>query len=244
MFEWSRTYFQNEDHALRETKATMAALSSYGDFNALTCYPSQTTLRRITGYSVETIRRHIRKNIDAGWVRKVREGNSYKTTNKYEFTFPTPLAHEGSYNLSTPLASEGSYRLPSPVRPTPLADEGSTPLAGDRLTTNTTNQRTTQQSGSNEVQIPDPFGGSGIAVIAPINDPSNQDTPLADEGSSPVTDEGGQDVITSFKRRIAQEGRFDPFRQVHLWSPGEPMPVRDPFGPYYVNAETGEEINA
>ena len=83
VFEWSKAYFRNEDRGLHETKATMAALMTYADFDDLTCYPSQQTLARITGTHVATVRRHIRKNVDAGWLKTLERGSSYKRSSKY-----------------------------------------------------------------------------------------------------------------------------------------------------------------
>src|SRR5262245_38495838 len=89
-FEWSKRYFRNEDRSLSETKATMAALMTYADFHTLTCFPSQKTLAGITGLSIDSVRRHINKNIDAGWLQKLKQGNSYKSATEYLLTVPTP----------------------------------------------------------------------------------------------------------------------------------------------------------
>ena len=159
MFDWNKAYFQSEDTSLRATYATMAVLASYADFRDRTCYPSQRTLARLTGLSTETIRRHIKQNIEARWLKKIRDGNSYTTTNKYLFVIPTPLTHEGSAEdlmATTPLADEGT---PHPRGVTPLTDEGSTPLTSVGLTNQVTTKGTTQQSGSNT----EPFGSVGVS---------------------------------------------------------------------------------
>lgn len=178
-FEWSRLYFRNPDTSLRQTRSTMAALQTYADFNDLTCYPSQRTLADITGSSVETVRRHIKRNVDAGWLVVVERGNSYKRSSRYRLSVP-----EG-YQL--PSGTRGVTELPSQMRSTPLTDEGSTPLMDDRLTTHTSTQGTTHKGSS----IEDPFTGSPI-LTAPIA--TNQiSTPLTDEGSWTVSHEGSHE---------------------------------------------------
>ncbi|WP_083888985.1 helix-turn-helix domain-containing protein [Gordonia sp. KTR9] len=177
-FEWSRLYFRNPDTSLRQTRSTMAALQTYADFKDLTCYPSQSTLAEITGSSVETVRRHIKKNVDAGWLVVVERGNSYKRSSLYRLSVPA------RYQL--PSETRGVTEPPSQMRSTPLTDEGSTPLADDRLTTHAPTQRTTHKGCS----IEDPFGGPPVS-IPPIA--TNQiSTPLENEGGWPVIREEGR----------------------------------------------------
>jgi hypothetical protein len=183
MFDWHKAYFQGYNPDLVETRATMATLAAYANFDNLTCFPSQRTLARLLDCSTETIRRHIKKNIEAGWLRKIRNGNSYSLTNMYEFTIPTPLAHEGSVTPSLddqlPTPMRGVSNSPRTNRPTPLAHEGRTPLTSVGLTT----KRTTKSSSSKGV-LEDPWSLPGLPSTS-----TNKETPLAHEGSSHPTED-------------------------------------------------------
>lgn len=128
MFDWHAAYFKSEAASLAHTRGTMATLAAYANFDTMTCYPSQTTLAKLTGQSVETVRRHIKLNAAAGWLELVSRGTSHKKASVYRFLIP----ESADETPSTPLVGEGG--LPS----TPLVGEGSTPLVGDRPTTNTT----------------------------------------------------------------------------------------------------------
>lgn len=187
MFDWTKAYFQTESPGLADTRATMATLASYANFTDRTCYPSQRTLARLLGCSTETIRRHVRKNIDAGWIAKIRDGKSNSVTNKYEFVVPTPLTHEGSAHHKLPTSTRGVEDSPRPRGVAPLTHEGSTPLTSVGLTTKRTTQGTTQVPCST-----DPVGGSGdIFSSQPDRRSTTEDTPLTHEGSTPHMGKGG-----------------------------------------------------
>ncbi|CPU26703.1 Uncharacterised protein [Mycobacteroides abscessus] len=166
-FGWARLYFRNEDRELRETKATMAALYSYVDFDTLVCWPSQRTLASVTGLDVRTVRRHISKNIAKGWLTVVEPGVSKTQPNRYQLRTPTPsvelepraLVPSVEPELRTSLTATedmGDRQLRSPV---------------SSITNQRTNQGTTHSSliregteGADALSPSDlssaPFGGS------------------------------------------------------------------------------------
>lgn len=125
MFDWHSDYFKTECAELAHTRGTMATLAAFANFDTMQCFPSQSTLARLTGQSVETVRRHIKLNIAAGWLKQVSRGTSHRQASVYEFLIPEATAQVSS----TPLTHEGSSEA------TPLTHEGSTPLTGDRPTT-------------------------------------------------------------------------------------------------------------
>ena len=136
-FDWSKAYFQNEDRSLHKTRSVMAALMTYADFNDLTCYPSQQRLANVTGLSVDSVQRHLRINVEAGWLRVLRKGNSRTTSSKYELVIPDNYPqHCGELMVGLPAA------LPS----TPRKAAASTPRSTAALTTHRTNQRTTYRA--------------------------------------------------------------------------------------------------
>ncbi|AQT81373.1 hypothetical protein B1R94_22150 [Mycolicibacterium litorale] len=110
IFEWSRAYFRNGDRALNETRGTMAALMTYANGD-LVCFPSQRRLAEDTGVHHDTVGRHLKKNIEAGWLVVVERGNSFKNTT--------------TYRLSTPRTGAGE--LPALVQSTPRTAAGVLP---------------------------------------------------------------------------------------------------------------------
>lgn len=222
-FEWAKAYFRSEDRSLHETKATMAALMTYADFHDLTCYPSQRTLARITGTHVDTVRRHLKKNIEAGWLQKIREGSSYKSTNKYQLTVPTPCVGAGSQE--SPHRDAGT---------TPRTGAGSTPYVDapltDQETTQGTNQvpcsGTTQESGSTT----EPLSGSGDISFGEHErvqrSSTNQETPRTGAGSAPRTD--AEPALAS-SRPVTRERKPLPWELPPTWPGLEPRPRADAF---------------
>lgn len=162
----------------------MAALMTYADFEALTCYPSQKTLAEDTGTSVDTVSRHIRKNVEAGWLRKIKQGNSYKRATEYQLC--TPRRDAGSSSTPTDQLSAGMQGVPpAAVQSTPRTDAGSTPRRDAVLTTHTTTHGTTHIGGSLENHF-DPWEGSSGVDPSPIA--TNEiPTPRTAAGSSPGT---------------------------------------------------------
>lgn len=155
-FGWARLYFRNEDRELRETKATMAALYSYVDFDTLVCWPSQRTLASVTGLDVRTVRRHISKNVAKGWLTVVEPGVSKTQPNRYQLRTPTPSV-------------ELEPRAPVPsVEPELRTSLTATEDMGDRqlrspvssITNQRTNQGTTHSSLSRE-------GTEGADALSP-----------------------------------------------------------------------------
>lgn len=203
VFEWSKAYFRNGDPALRETRSTMAALMTYADFNKMTCYPSQATLAHVTGSSVETIRRHIRKNVEAGWIRKLAQGSSVGKSTEYLLT--TPLTDEGSHPR-TPLTGEGTHTrgdlagegtLPSRTRGDSPHGRGDTPLTDDRPSTHGSTQRsmqgTIQASEAEKIQAstPSPFEARSGSMNQPTENERSSSSvqPPTESEASPRTDE-------------------------------------------------------
>lgn len=217
-FEWATIYFRNGDKKLRETKSTMSALFSYADFDDLTCYPSQSKLSEVAGSSVETVRRHLKKNVQSGWLVVIEQGSSYKSSTRYKLS--TPTNHEGSQcNSPQPRGEFGE--LPLRTRSTPLNHEGSTPLVDDRLTTHITTHEPLTKSGSNEELIPGP-GGPGVGHLSTAAT-TQVPTPLNHEGSY------------SPQRRGESDG--DPFGETPLPPPALPDWKSDPFAGRF--SETG-----
>lgn len=255
MFDWTKAYFQSENPDLVETRATMATLASYANFTDMTCFPSQRTLARLLDCSTETIRRHIKKNIEAGWIEKIRDGKSYSVTNKYRFTIPTPHTREGSVGTrpdKLPSHTRGVTRspqseLPTPTRGvshsphtrgvTPLIHEGRTPLTSVGLTIKTNYSENHSESGSRG-EPSDPFKGSG-AITSPA-DPTTEDTPLTHEGSSAHTSEGSLSTGRSDKPHSPWNRQS---ARAIRWPKDKPLPPGfDPFATY-VDEETGEPFD-
>lgn len=187
MFDWHTAYFKNEDPSLRPTYATMAVLAAYADFRDRTCYPSQRTLARKLGYrNPDSIRRHIKANIEAGWLRKIREGSSYTTTTKYEFLIPnSPISvGEPCQDVANSPISVGDPHQDGGHSPIQM---GVTPPPEWGLTTKGTTQGTTQQGGSKGEPV-DPKGSSG--GIGEVNQTTTQETPPFKWGSSSLAEEG------------------------------------------------------
>ncbi|CPR91612.1 helix-turn-helix domain-containing protein [Mycobacteroides abscessus] len=188
-FRWAKLYFQNEDRDLTATKSTMAALFTYADFHELTCYPSQATLARVTALDVQTVRRHLRKNVEKGWLGVIERGNSYKKATRYRLSVPEPLS----------TATAVTNQLVSATTPTGIKGDRSTPIKDDALTTNrTTNEppiggsvgdRTGigSDTSSGSDKTPDPFGGPGID--SPSNATTQTSTPINSDRSTGYIDD-------------------------------------------------------
>lgn len=93
ILDWQRAYFRDQaDPRLRKTWPTMAVLMTYADRD-LECYPSQATIARIAGIKkADTVREHLRLNLEAGWIVKLRTGGPGDGTNRYRFVIPSPLS--------------------------------------------------------------------------------------------------------------------------------------------------------
>ncbi|WP_076198958.1 helix-turn-helix domain-containing protein [Mycobacterium sp. GA-1841] len=234
VFEWSKLYFRSADRNLHETKATMAALMTYADFDDLTCYPSQRTLAKDTGASVDTVSRHIRKNVEAGWLRKIKQGNSYKRATEYQLC--TPRRDAGSPSTPTDQLPAGTQGVPpAAVHPTPCTDAGSTTRRDAVLTTHTTTHEPPIQGGSLENHF-DPWEGSSGVDPSPIA--TNEiPTPRRDAGSSPVTDGGSSDPWGP-----PPTSEYVEPKDVRVpWPRNKPLPS-DPWTTY-VDDETGEILS-
>jgi hypothetical protein len=191
MFEWSRAYFQNRDRSLHETRATMAALMTYGHFNKMTCFPSQARLAADTGLSVETIRRHLKKNMDAGWLVRLRIGSSGKHNSLYRLVVPTNYSpHRRGESEWTPLTDE--VNSPRGRGVTPLRDEGLTtkepltnyPLETPLIYEGSPETASTAAGGSpspSDVtrQFPTPLTDEGSWLGDPFSSSSDDDRALA-----------------------------------------------------------------
>lgn len=218
VFEWSKAYFRSGDHA--ETTPTMAALMTYADFSDLTCYPSQQTLARATGLSVDTVRRHIRTNVKAGWLAIVEPGSSYKSATKYRLTTPSTGA-----GRSVPAPRTDAARPLAPMQSTPSTDARSTPSTGAALTTHVTSHGSTHGSIHGSTQdledpLEGPLGGGPEGDNLPPIATNHVPTPSTDARSW-----GGTDAHTT------------------RWPRDKPFPTEradlDPFTTY-VDAQTGE----
>jgi hypothetical protein len=248
VFEWSKAYFRNEDRSLHETRATMAALMTYADFDALTCFPSQKTLARITGTHVDTIRRHVAKNVKAGWLVKLEAGNVNGRSTKYLLTVPAPCTGAGT--------------LPAEVQPASLHGCGDPPCMDAPLTIHRSTQGSIHGTTRGAVDDGDDPGvpsqdGTPGAMNHPIAE-TNHEPPRTDAGTpggtatgrslanDPSAPEGDGDLVAQFKRQMAQgHSWFDPDTPVILWQSGTPLPghAEDPFGPVYLDDVTGERLN-
>jgi hypothetical protein len=166
-FEWSKAYFQNEDRSLHKTRSVMAALMTYADFNDLTCYPSQQRLANVTGLSVDSVQRHLRANVEAGWLRVLRKGNSRSTSSKYELLIP---------DNSPQHCGESNGALPAGLPSTPRKAAASTPRSIAALTTHRTTQVTTGTPGLE--------GPGGVGGYSPSEGTKQIPTPRSTAGSS------------------------------------------------------------
>lgn len=205
-FEWSRLYFRSADRSLHETKATMAALMTYADFDTLTCYPSQRTLAENTGTSVDTVGRHIRKNVDAGWLRKVKQGNSYKQSTEYLLCVPTPRTDAGSSTSGTNQLPAGMQGVPpARVKSTPRTDAGSTPRRDAVLTTHESTQEPPIGGSKENHSDPRGSGGDHLPSIAT----NHVATPRIGAGSSTGTGAGSDQLASWAPGPLASWSPFD-----------------------------------
>ncbi|WP_457160547.1 helix-turn-helix domain-containing protein [Mycobacteroides abscessus] len=172
-FEWSRLYFQNEDRELTSTKSTMAALYSYADFTTLECYPSQAKLANVTALHIRTVRRHIQRNIERGWLDVVEPGNSFKKSTRYRLTVP--------HQLRTAMTGVAN-QLGTSMTGTTDTDVRSTADTDALLTTNTNTHELTSVN-----TTPDPLGGPGIG--SPSNPTTQHPTPDTDVRSTTGDDD-------------------------------------------------------
>lgn len=228
MFDWHTAYFQRGDPSLRPTYATMAVLAAYANFDDRTCYPSQRTLAEKLGYKkADTIRLHIKTNIEAGWLRKIREGNSYSQTNKYEFVIPTPPVEGGSLEdraaTHSPREKGELGQLPPQNGGNSPREKGVTPPADRVLTTKGTTERTTERSSSLGARNPsDPFFGSGDIPSREHNDSGR--TPPVERGSAPPTHGGTTSAVIRWPSgKPFVPGQFDPFAAYVDETTGEPI---------------------
>ena len=174
MFDWHAAYFKAECPELAHTRGTMATLAAFANFDTMRCFPSQATLAKLTGQSVETVRRHIKLNIGAGWLKQVSRGTSHKQASVYEFVISEPPDP-----ASTPLADEGSSEA------TPLTHEGSTPLTSDRPTTNaSTNSGEVHPAKETTHQDSPHDGQSGDGLDRPSDEAGSSGRPMAGSGSA------------------------------------------------------------
>ncbi|MBN7543542.1 helix-turn-helix domain-containing protein [Mycobacteroides abscessus] len=245
-FGWARLYFRNEDRELRETKATMAALYSYCDFDTLVCWPSQRTLASVTGLDVRTVRRHISKNIAKGWLSVVEPGVSKTQPNRYQLRTPTPSVELEPRTLVSSVEPE--LRTPTPsveLEPRTLVSsvepELRTPLTatedmGDRqlrspvssITNQRTNQGTTHREGTEGADALSPsdlssapFGGSESSHR--MDDDPWGIRPTSDATNQPPTEDMGA---------LSTEGMDDPWGTLpdRVVEP-EPASVAEPVRP-------------
>lgn len=145
-FEWSKAYFQSGDRRLHKTHSVMAALMTYANFDTLVCWPSQETLAKVTGLSVDSVRRHLRVNVSAGWLKVLRKGVAVGSATLYQLTIPTDsLQH-----------CQESDELLAGLPETPSSTAGLTPSSTATLTTNRTTQGTTH--------IQPGLGGPGVVA--------------------------------------------------------------------------------
>ncbi|MBN7458668.1 Uncharacterised protein [Mycobacteroides abscessus subsp. abscessus] len=224
-FGWARLYFRNEDRELRETKATMAALYSYCDFDTLVCWPSQRTLASVTGLDVRTVRRHISKNIAKGWLSVVEPGVSKSQPNRYQLRTPTP-----SVELE-PRAPVPSVESELRTSLTATEDMGDRQLRSpvSSITNQRTNQGTTHREGTEGTGAlspsdlsSDPFGGSESTHR--VGDDPWGITATSDVTNQPPTEDMG---VLSGEDTDDPWGNLEPVRVVEP----EPAPVAEPVRP-------------
>ncbi|MFJ9371378.1 helix-turn-helix domain-containing protein [Nocardia sp. NPDC101769] len=61
------------------------------DNRTLKGWVKQETLAEATGLDVRSVKRHIRENVKAGWLKVTERGNSGGRANTYELTFPSKV---------------------------------------------------------------------------------------------------------------------------------------------------------
>ena len=135
------------------------------------------------------MRRHLRKNVEKGWLGVIERGNSYKKATRYRLSVPEPLS----------TATAVTNQLVSATTPTGIKGDRSTPIKDDALTTNrTTNEppiggsvgdRTGigSDTSSGSDKTPDPFGGPGID--SPSNATTQTSTPINSDRSTGYIDD-------------------------------------------------------
>lgn len=89
ILEWQRAYFRDKaDPSLRVTWPTMATLMTYADKD-LVCFPSYGRIAKAAGYATtNAVRVHIKANIEAGWLKRLRCGGPGRGSSKYRLVTP------------------------------------------------------------------------------------------------------------------------------------------------------------
>lgn len=92
ILDWQRAYFRDQaDPKLRHTWPTMAVLMTHANKD-LECWPSQAKIAKAAGIkNPDTVRKHLKANLDAGWLLKPHTGGPGDGTSRYRFVLPSPL---------------------------------------------------------------------------------------------------------------------------------------------------------
>ncbi|WP_409347474.1 helix-turn-helix domain-containing protein [Mycobacteroides immunogenum] len=202
----------------------MAALLTYADFHDLTCYPSQQTLASVTELDVRTVRRHISKNIDKGWLSVVEKGVSRSRPNRYQLRTPTPSVE---LELRAPVPSVKSELRTSLTATEDMGDRQlRSPVSS--ITNQRTNQGTTQREGTEGADALSPsdlssapFDGSESSLR--VDDDPWEITSASDRTNQPTEDMGA----------LSGEDTYDPWgnaESVRVVDP-KPAPVAEPIRP-------------
>ncbi len=126
---WDQAYNRNGDRKLPRT--AMNVIRTYVDNKTLRGWVKQETLAEATGLDVRSVKRQIRANIDAGWVRVTDRGNSSGWANTYELTIPE-MVTQMSPTRGHVCHLEGDTDVtPTTPRTTPRTTNITTPRDGD-----------------------------------------------------------------------------------------------------------------
>lgn len=199
ILDWQRAYFRDQaDPRLRHTWPSIAVLMTYANRD-LECFPSQATIAAAAGLKdPETVRRHLDRNIKAGWLQKPRTGGPGNGTNLYRFTIPSPL-HSGDM----PATEQG---------PLPAVEQPKLSIRTGHQSAQVTNQETSPPQGgetqepseaffasgdmsfrdhersSTAEPYPRPTAGMGWESALPVADPSRTHQPTSGPHTDPFAD--------------------------------------------------------
>lgn len=161
---WDQAYNRNGDAKL--PRAVVNVIRTYMDNDRLTGWVTQETLARDTGMDETSVRRQIKKNVDAGWLAVTKRGRAGRAS-EYRLTYPQPGAdarlettHAQALTGHTrPVTEDGSSRAQTPGYTTqPGTDARLLPGTDARPTT--PGLLLKEKSYREGTTVPDPFGGS------------------------------------------------------------------------------------
>jgi hypothetical protein len=87
-------------------------IRTYVDNQTLRGWVKQDTLVAATGLSLSAVKRQIKENVEAGWLRVAEKGHSGGKANVYELTFPDSVISDPITLMVSPVNPKGVHQRP------------------------------------------------------------------------------------------------------------------------------------